>query len=139
MRRYSFLGRRILHVIPVLFGITVITFFLLRLIPGDPARQILGQHYTPASGAALRHALGLDRPLWHQYVLFMKRLFHGNLGDSISTSEPATHGDLRPLHADAVPRRLRGGDGRDHLDPDRHHLGAARGGVFDQTARVLRS
>jgi peptide/nickel transport system permease protein len=54
MRRYSFLGHRILQMIPVLVGITVITFFLLRLIPGDPARQILGQHYTPQAGAELR-------------------------------------------------------------------------------------
>jgi len=71
MRRYSFLGNRILQMIPVLVGITVITFFLLRLIPGDPARQILGQHYTPQSGAELRRALGLDRPLWDQYGLFI--------------------------------------------------------------------
>jgi peptide/nickel transport system permease protein len=89
VNRFSFVGRRILHVIPVLFGITVITFFLLRLIPGDPARQILGEHYTPASGSALRHALGLDRPLVQQYLLFMRHLFHGNLGDSISYHESA--------------------------------------------------
>jgi peptide/nickel transport system permease protein len=89
MRRYSFLGRRILQTIPVLLGITVITFFLLRLIPGDPARQILGQHYTPKAGAQLRNALGLDRPLWDQYGLFMRRLAHGNLGDSINYQQPA--------------------------------------------------
>src|SRR6476646_1239697 len=74
--------------IPVLIGITVITFILLRLIPGDPARQILGQHYTPQSGAELRRALGLDRPLWDQYGLFMKRLAHGSLGDSINYQQP---------------------------------------------------
>jgi peptide/nickel transport system permease protein len=75
--------------IPVLFGITVITFFLLRLIPGDPARQILGQHYTPKAAAELRQALGLDKPLWDQYGLFMKHLFQGNLGESINYREPA--------------------------------------------------
>ena len=89
MNRYGFLGRRLLQTIPVLFGITVITFFLLRLIPGDPALQILGQHYTPKAAAELRNALGLDKPLWEQYVLFMKHLFHGNLGDSINYREPA--------------------------------------------------
>src|SRR4029079_2074639 len=89
MRRYSFLGQRILQTIPVLIGITVITFFLLRLIPGDPARQILGQHYTPKSGAELRRQLGLDEPLWDQYALFVKRLAHGDLGNSINYQQQA--------------------------------------------------
>jgi ABC-type dipeptide/oligopeptide/nickel transport system permease component len=89
MGRYSFLGRRILQTIPVLLGITVITFFLLRLIPGDPARAILGQHYTPKTGAELRRQLGLDEPLWDQYGIFMRRLAHGNLGDSINYQQPA--------------------------------------------------
>jgi peptide/nickel transport system permease protein len=89
MGRYSFLGQRILQTIPVLLGITIITFFLLRLIPGDPARQILGQHYTPKAGAELRQQLGLDEPLWDQYGLFMRRLAHGDLGDSINYQQPA--------------------------------------------------
>jgi len=89
MGRYSFLGQRILQTIPVLLGITIITFFLLRLIPGDPARQILGQHYTPKAGAELRRQLGLDEPLWDQYGLFMKHLAHGDLGDSINYQQPA--------------------------------------------------
>ena len=89
MGRYSFLGQRILQTIPVLVGITIITFFLLRLIPGDPARQILGQHYTPKAGAELRKQLGLDEPLWDQYGLFMRRLAHGDLGDSINYQQPA--------------------------------------------------
>jgi peptide/nickel transport system permease protein len=84
MRRYSFLGRRILQIIPVLIGITVITFFLLRLIPGDPARQILGQHYTPKAGAEIRQSLGLNKPLWDQYGLFMGHLLRGDLGESIN-------------------------------------------------------
>ena len=67
----------------------MVTFFLLRLIPGDPARQILGQHYTPKAGAELRRQLGLDEPLWDQYGLFMRRLAHGNLGDSINYQQPA--------------------------------------------------
>jgi len=89
MRRYSFVGRRVLQTIPVLIGITIITFFLLRLIPGDPALQILGEHYTPKAAAELRRSLGLNKPVWDQYVLFMQHLFHGNLGDSISFREPA--------------------------------------------------
>ena len=89
MARYSFIGRRLLQLIPVLFGITVITFFLLRLIPGDPALQILGQHYTPAGAKVVRHSLGLDEPLWRQYLLFLQHLFQGNLGDSITFKQSA--------------------------------------------------
>jgi len=84
MARFSFIGRRLLQLIPVLFGITLITFFLLRLIPGDPALQILGQHYTPAGAKVVRHSLGLDEPLWRQYLLFLQHLFQGNLGESIT-------------------------------------------------------
>jgi peptide/nickel transport system permease protein len=73
-----------LQLIPVLFGITIVTFFLLRLIPGDPALQILGQHYTKAGAIEVRHSLGLDEPLWRQYLLFLQHLFQGNLGESIT-------------------------------------------------------
>jgi ABC-type dipeptide/oligopeptide/nickel transport system permease component len=89
MGRYSFIGGRILQMIPVLIGITIITFLLLRLIPGDPARQILGQHYTAKSAAELRGSLGLDRPIYDQYTLFVRHLFQGNLGDSIAYHQPA--------------------------------------------------
>jgi ABC-type dipeptide/oligopeptide/nickel transport system permease component len=136
MGRYSFLGRRILQVIPVLLGITVITFFLLRLIPGDPARQILGQHYTPKAGAQLRKDLGLDRPLWDQYALFMRRLAHGNLGDSINYQQPT-----RTVIFERVPPTL-------FLVVYAALLAALisipagvvsalrKGGLFDQSARV---
>ena len=62
--RYAFLGRRVLQLIPVVLGITILVFFLLHLVPGDPARQILGQHYTPKAAAEIHHKLGLDQPLW---------------------------------------------------------------------------
>ena len=136
MRRYGFLGRRILQMIPVLFGITVITFFLLRLIPGDPARQILGQHYTPKAAAELRQALGLNKPLWDQYGLFMKHLFQGNLGESINYREPAATVIFERLPATlflvvyaALMAAL--------ISIPAGVISALRkGGVFDQIARV---
>src|SRR3954451_5831072 len=89
MARFSCIGRRLLQLIPVLFGITIITFFLLRLIPGDPALQILGEHYTPKAAADLRRSLGLNKPIWDQYLLFMRHLAHGDLGESIFYRQPA--------------------------------------------------
>src|SRR5205823_3705862 len=76
--------------IPVVLGVTIVTFFILRLIPGDPVVVMLGSHYTPKEAAALRAALGLNRPLWEQYLIFMNNLVHVNLGDSVYYRLPVT-------------------------------------------------
>ena len=75
--------RRILIAIPVLFGISVITFVLVRSIPGDPARLILGTKATPAALERIRAQFGLDEPLWLQYFYFLKNIAHGEMGKSI--------------------------------------------------------
>jgi len=91
--------RRLLGLIPVLFGISLLAFLLLRLIPGDPAMLILGERATPAQWQALRAQMGLDRALFvdlsgqrpfydTQYVAFMKDLLTGNLGDSLVHKRP---------------------------------------------------
>jgi peptide/nickel transport system permease protein len=88
--RFGSLPRRLAHLVIVLFGITLVTFFLLRLIPGDPALAILGSSYTHTRAVAIDNFLGLNKPIWTQYGLFMGRLFHGNLGFSFFYNEPAT-------------------------------------------------
>src|SRR5207237_7717173 len=62
---------------------TIIVFFMIHLIPGDPAATILGIHATPKAVALLHQQWGLNRPLASQYWLFLDRLLHGNLGQSI--------------------------------------------------------
>lgn len=89
MSRFGMLPRRLVHVVIVLIGITLVTFFLLRLIPGDPALAILGSSYTHDRAVAIDNTLGLNRPIWSQYGLFMDRLLHGSLGFSFFYSEPA--------------------------------------------------
>src|SRR6478735_8517752 len=79
------LPRRLVHVVIVLFGITLVTFFLLRLIPGDPALAILGSSYTRARAQAIDAGLGMDRP------------FHGSLGFSFFYHEPTTRVILRHI------------------------------------------
>jgi peptide/nickel transport system permease protein len=69
--------------IPVLFGVTLIVFFMIHLVPGDPARTMLGVHATPSRVAALHREWGLDRSVPEQYWLYLKRLLHGNLGTSL--------------------------------------------------------
>ena len=80
MNRGQYIVRRLAQMIPVLFGITVVVFSLLQLIPGDPATTILGIQARPESMAALRHELGLDRPLWEQYLLYMQNVVTFDLG-----------------------------------------------------------
>src|SRR5258707_1373356 len=79
----TFVGRRLLQLVPVALGVTIIVFFMVHLIPGDPAVSILGLHATPKAVAILHQEWGLNRPLPSQYWLFLDRLFHGNLGQSL--------------------------------------------------------
>jgi len=79
----TFVLRRLVLLVPTALGVTIIAFFMIHLIPGDPARTILGIHATPQKIAILHHQWGLDRPLADQYWLFMDRLLHGNLGQSL--------------------------------------------------------
>ncbi|MDK4732336.1 ABC transporter permease [Rhizobium sp. CNPSo 3490] len=83
MHRYKFVLTRPLQFLPVIFGISVITFILVRLIPGDPARNILGTRATPEALANIRAQYGLDQPMWLQYVYFLKNLANGEMGKSI--------------------------------------------------------
>jgi peptide/nickel transport system permease protein len=75
--------RRLAHLVPIVLGVTILVFFLIHLVPGDPARTILGNQATDARVAALHHEWGLDRPLPVQYEKFMARLAHGDLGSSL--------------------------------------------------------
>ena len=81
-----FIVRRILGAIPVLFGLSLILFFFLRLLPGDPAIAILGQHATPELIARIHESLGLDKPIIVQYFIYLGNLLHGDFGSSIIDS-----------------------------------------------------
>jgi peptide/nickel transport system permease protein len=83
-----FLVRRILLTIPVLLGVATLVFSLIHLIPGDPVQTMLGDGASPESVIELRSRLGLDRPLYVQYLSFLNGVAHANLGTSLRTSEP---------------------------------------------------
>ena len=82
--------RRLTALIPVALGVVTLTFALIHLVPGDPVVAMLGDYAAPADVQEMRHALGLDRPLWRQYVAFLYGLTHGDLGESISQREPVS-------------------------------------------------
>jgi peptide/nickel transport system permease protein len=81
--RFAYILRRLVQAVPVVIGVTILVFFMIHLVPGDPARTMLGVHATPQKVAALHHEWGLDKSIPEQYKLFMGRLLHGNLGDSL--------------------------------------------------------
>ena len=78
----SYIGKRLLLAVPVLFGLTLIVFFIMALIPGDPATAILGSYATPENIARLNAQLGLDKSLPQQYVTWLGNVLQGDFGRS---------------------------------------------------------
>jgi len=81
--RGRYILRRFAQMVPVLVGITVIVFLILRLIPGDPALLLAGDHAPDSVIAQVRHAYGLDKPIWIQYLYFIRNLARLDLGQSL--------------------------------------------------------
>lgn len=88
VRFLAFLTRRLAFLLPQLLAVSVIVFFMLRLLPGDPSYIIAGPYATKERIAEVRAEMQLDRPLVEQYVLYMDRVLHGNFGTSWRTSRP---------------------------------------------------
>ncbi|WP_022798983.1 ABC transporter permease [Thermus islandicus] len=84
----SYVLRRLLGLVPVLFGISLLVFLFLKLIPGDPAQAILGERGSPEQLEALREKLGLNRPLHVQYLAFLRNVLTGDLGVSAVSTIP---------------------------------------------------
>jgi peptide/nickel transport system permease protein len=79
-----------LQIIPVLLGVSIVVFFMVRAIPGDPAQLLLGQQATQAQVEQVRENMGLDKPVIVQYGIFLADALRGDLGDSIVTGRPVT-------------------------------------------------
>jgi peptide/nickel transport system permease protein len=79
-----------LQIIPVLLGVSIVVFFMVRAIPGDPAQILLGQNATQEQVQQLRASMGLDKPVLVQYGLFLRDAVTGDLGNSIVTGRPVT-------------------------------------------------
>lgn len=90
MQIVTYIGRRLIFVIPQLVGILLVSFLLLKLIPGDPAVMMLGPFATDDGLARLRAELGLDRTVVEQFGIYLWRVLHGDLGTSWQTTMPVT-------------------------------------------------
>jgi peptide/nickel transport system permease protein len=88
---------RLLGIVAVLVGVTVVTFMIAQVLPADPAVNLAGEHATPATVERIRHAEGLDEPLPVQYASYVGRLAQGDLGTSLFTKQPV---------ADELPPRI---------------------------------
>jgi len=86
----AYITRRLVAIVPTLFLVLTITFFLIRLIPGDPAAVMLGPDASPEDIERLRHLMGLDQPLMVQFGRYLLRVFRGDLGMSIAFHMPVT-------------------------------------------------
>ena len=88
--RFGYLVRRLLLTIPVLLAMSLFVFLMIRLVPGDPVRTMLGFRATDENVATIRAALGLDRPLADQYLAWLGGLLHGDLGQDFISKVPLT-------------------------------------------------
>jgi peptide/nickel transport system permease protein len=98
----SYLGRRILHAIPILWGVLTVTFLLMYVVPGDPARIMMGARADAATVSAIREELGLDDPLPVQYARFLARAARGDLGRSYFTNREVVGEILSRVPATAL-------------------------------------
>lgn len=94
-----FLARRLVATVPVLLGVATLVFALIHLIPGDPARAMLGEAAPESDVDELRRRLGLDRPLLEQYASFLQGLLRGDLGESLRTGVPVAQQVLERMPA----------------------------------------
>jgi peptide/nickel transport system permease protein len=83
----GFVARRLLYLVPVLLAVTLLTFLIASLLPGDLAYVILGDQATPEKVAALRHDMGLDQPIWWRYLSWLGNVLQGDFGRSFRTGQ----------------------------------------------------
>lgn len=115
----AFIVRRLIQTVFVLLSVSLITFSLLQIMPGDPATMMLGPEASPAKVAVLRQELNLDQPVYMQYLYWLGNFTQGNLGKSVFY-----HESVASLIATRIPTTFHVGVRR--LHPARRHLSAGR-------------
>src|SRR6266508_2727486 len=97
-----YVAQRLLHAVPVLIGISVLSFLMLHLVPGDPVQIFAGDKpLTPERAAELRHQYGLDRPLVIQYADYASHALRGDLGVGLRSQRPVLDSILQALPSTA--------------------------------------
>lgn len=96
---WNYLLRRLMSIVPVITGLSLIVFLLMAMIPGNPAQALLGAFATPENVARVSAELGLDKPLWQQYFIWVNNLLHGDFGRSYVLNRPVIDEVLERLSA----------------------------------------
>ncbi|MBK6876405.1 MAG: ABC transporter permease [Ignavibacteria bacterium] len=99
---WTYILKNLVYSIVIIFGVLTVTFSLLYILPGDPARMMLGQRADVASVEAVREELGLNKPVYIQYIRFMTNAFRGDLGRSYATNRDVVSTILEKLPATAL-------------------------------------
>ncbi len=90
MKAAGNLIKKILSIIPVLIGVVLLIFIMLRIVPGDPVAILMGEHVNPDTIERVTRAMGLDKPLWQQFLRYIVSALHGDLGLSYTLKRPVT-------------------------------------------------
>ncbi|WP_242600657.1 ABC transporter permease, partial [Erwinia billingiae] len=85
---WSYLFKRLLSTVPVFIGLSLIVFVIMAMIPGNPAQALLGAWATPENVARINQELGLNKPLWQQYLIWVGNMLHGDFGRSYVLNRP---------------------------------------------------
>jgi peptide/nickel transport system permease protein len=99
LKLFLYIIRRIIQLIPILLGVSIITFTIARKLPGNPAFLIAGPLATKEQIVAVEKQLHLDRPIWEQYITYLRDVLHGDLGTSWRTGKPVTEELLKRFPA----------------------------------------
>jgi peptide/nickel transport system permease protein len=94
---FAFIGQRLLHLVPVLLAVSLLTFLIASLLPGDLAYVILGDQATPEKVEALRRDMGLDQPIWWRYLSWLGHVLQGDFGRSFRTGQTALQAVMERL------------------------------------------
>lgn len=86
----GYIAKRLIHLALIMFGVSVVVFLMLRMIPGDPAQLLLGEFANPEELERLREQLGLNQSLFTQFWIYLSNILHGDLGNSVRTNAPVT-------------------------------------------------
>jgi peptide/nickel transport system permease protein len=137
MAGWHLIGRRLVQLIPIVVGITIVSFVLIRIVPGDPATLILGNHYTPEGAAQIRKSLGLDQSVIVQYGRFLRSALTGSFGHSYSLDASVGHLISGGLGTTLFLIAMAGLFTALLSIPIGVFAGLHRGGIFDQSTRIF--
>lgn len=98
----AYILKRLISLVPVLFGLSIIVFLVMAMIPGDPATAILGSYATPENVARINRDLGLDKPLIEQYFIWISNVLQGDLGRSFALNRPVIDEVLERFQATLI-------------------------------------